>query len=168
MRERLKRSLSGRPWIQVWLPGRRRSARLPWRARLMARSALGDHQHADDAEQRDIGEADDQIELAELAQQRKQPDAESRADGAADQQHGAEREVDRARAANRPGSRWPSEAAICGATLATTTAGEMPMKISSGVIRKPPPMPNMPEMKPTASPIPRMRKTSTGRLAIGR
>ena len=39
------------------------------------------------------------------------------------------------------------------ATLATATAGEMPMKISSGVIRKPPPMPNMPEMKPTASPM---------------
>ena len=29
-------------------------------------------------------------------------------------------------------------------TLATATAGGMPMKISSGVIRKPPPMPNMP------------------------
>ena len=54
------------------------------------------------------------------------------------------------------------------ATLATATAGEMPMKISSGVIRKPPPMPNMPEMKPTASPIPSTRKTLTGRSAIGR
>ena len=54
------------------------------------------------------------------------------------------------------------------ATLATATAGETPMKISSGVIRKPPPMPNMPEMKPTASPIPRTRKTFTGRSAIGR
>ena len=39
------------------------------------------------------------------------------------------------------------------ATLATATAGAMPMKISSGVIRKPPPMPNMPEMNPTASPM---------------
>ena len=29
-------------------------------------------------------------------------------------------------------------------TVATATAGEMPMKMSSGVIRKPPPMPNMP------------------------
>ena len=53
-------------------------------------------------------------------------------------------------------------------TLATATAGEMPMKISSGVIRKPPPMPNMPEMKPTASPIPSTRKMLTGRSAIGR
>ena len=54
------------------------------------------------------------------------------------------------------------------ATLATATAGVTPMKISSGVIRKPPPMPNMPEMKPTAIPIPSTRKTSTGRSAIGR
>jgi hypothetical protein len=38
------------------------------------------------------------------------------------------------------------EAAMWLATLATATAGETPMKISSGVIRKPPPMPNMPEM----------------------
>ena len=53
-------------------------------------------------------------------------------------------------------------------TLATATAGETPMKISSGVIRKPPPMPNMPEMKPTASPIPSTRKMLTGRSAIGR
>ena len=43
---------------------------------------------------------------------------------------------------------------MAGDTVATATAGEMPMKISSGVIRKPPPMPNMPEMKPTASPMP--------------
>ncbi|MGY4412899.1 hypothetical protein ACVWW4_004635 [Bradyrhizobium sp. LB7.1] len=30
------------------------------------------------------------------------------------------------------------------ATEATATAGVMPMKIKSGVIRKPPPIPNMP------------------------
>ena len=47
-------------------------------------------------------------------------------------------------------------------TLATATGGEMPRKINSGVIRKPPPMPNMPEMKPTASPIARMTKMLTG------
>ena len=54
------------------------------------------------------------------------------------------------------------------ATLATATAGAMPTKMSSGVIRKPPPMPNMPEMKPTASPMPRIRKMLTGRSAMGR
>ena len=54
------------------------------------------------------------------------------------------------------------------ATLATATAGEMPMKMRSGVIRKPPPMPNIPEMNPTASPMPRTRKMSTGRSAMGR
>ena len=54
------------------------------------------------------------------------------------------------------------------ATVATATAGDTPTKISSGVIRKPPPMPNIPEMKPTASPIPSSRKTFTGRSAMGR
>ena len=42
------------------------------------------------------------------------------------------------------------------------------MKISSGVIRKPPPIPNMPETNPTAAPIARTRKTLTGMSAIGR
>ena len=42
---------------------------------------------------------------------------------------------------------------MCDDTVATATAGDMPMKISSGVIRKPPPIPNMPEMNPTARPI---------------
>ncbi|MEY9124487.1 hypothetical protein ABIA09_004049 [Bradyrhizobium yuanmingense] len=54
------------------------------------------------------------------------------------------------------------------ATEATATAGVMPMKIKSGVIRKPPPMPNMPETKPTAAPMASTRKTLTGRSAIGR
>ena len=53
-------------------------------------------------------------------------------------------------------------------TEATATAGEIPMKINSGVIRKPPPIPNMPETNPTAAPIARMSSTLTGRSAIGR
>ena len=54
------------------------------------------------------------------------------------------------------------------ATEATATAGVMPTKINSGVIRNPPPMPNMPDTKPTAAPIARMRNTLTGMSAIGR
>src|SRR5262249_61672212 len=57
---------------------------------------------------------------------------------------------------------------IGGVTLATATAGEMPRNISSGVMRNPPPMPNMPEMNPTARPMARMTNTLTGRAAIGR
>ena len=53
-------------------------------------------------------------------------------------------------------------------TVATATAGDTPMKMSNGVIRKPPPMPNMPEMNPTARPIASSRKMFTGRSAIGR
>ncbi len=53
-------------------------------------------------------------------------------------------------------------------TEATATAGAMPMKIRSGVIRKPPPMPNMPETNPTAAPIARSRKTLIGISAMGR
>jgi hypothetical protein len=44
----------------------------------------------------------------------------------------------------------------------------MPTKISMGVIRNPPPMPNIPEMKPTATAIPKIRKMFTGKSAIGR
>ena len=53
-------------------------------------------------------------------------------------------------------------------TLATATPGEMPRKIKSGVIKNPPPMPNIPEMNPTASPIARITNTFTGMSAIGR
>ncbi len=60
------------------------------------------------------------------------------------------------------------DAAIWLDTVATATAGEMPRKMSSGVIRKPPPMPNMPEMNPTAIPIAKTTKIFTGRSAIGR
>jgi hypothetical protein len=60
------------------------------------------------------------------------------------------------------------EAEIWLDTVATATAGEIPMKINSGVMRKPPPMPNMPEMKPTAMPIASRRKMFTGKSAIGR
>ena len=36
--------------------------------------------------------------------------------------------------------------------VATATVEGMPVKTSSGVIRKPPPTPNMPERKPTPKP----------------
>ena len=53
-------------------------------------------------------------------------------------------------------------------TLATATAGGMPVRIKSGVIRNPPPTPNMPEMKPTVIPRPRIRNKFTGSSAMGR
>ena len=49
-------------------------------------------------------------------------------------------------------------------TEATATAGVIPMKISSGVIRKPPPMPNMPDTNPTAAPVTFTFTTPTVRL----
>jgi hypothetical protein len=54
------------------------------------------------------------------------------------------------------------------ATLATATPGEIPRKIRNGVIRKPPPTPNIPDMNPTASPIERRRKIFIARSAMGR
>ena len=41
-------------------------------------------------------------------------------------------------------------------------------EISSGVIRKPPPTPNMPDRNPTAAPMPRMMKIFTESSAMGR
>ena len=58
------------------------------------------------------------------------------------------------------------EAAMWLDTVATETAGVMPMKIRSGVIRKPPPIPNIPEMKPTASPMPSRRNMLAGISAM--
>ena len=60
--------------------------------------ALDDHQHADDAEQDHVGEADGDVELAEPAQHREQPHAAERADDAADEQHRGERRIERAAA----------------------------------------------------------------------
>jgi len=51
---------------------------------------------------------------------------------------------------------------------ATATVGGMPMKINSGVSRKPPPTPNTPERNPTAAPKPSRTKMSSDTSAIGR
>ena len=69
--------------------------------------------------------------------------------------------------------RWAStpekdEATIWLASVATATAGGMPMKNRSGVIRKPPPTPNMPESTPTSPPSPTSRKAFTLTSAMGR
>ncbi len=53
------------------------------------------------------------------------------------------------------------------APVATATAAGMPISIKSGVMRNPPPMPNMPERKPTAVPMPNMVKRFTEVSAIG-
>jgi hypothetical protein len=44
----------------------------------------------------------------------------------------------------------------------------MPIKISSGVIRNPPPMPSKPDNSPTSAPIVKTTNGSTGIWAIGR
>ena len=50
----------------------------------------------------------------------------------------------------------------------TATGGGMPRNTSTGVIRKPPPMPNMPEMKPTAAPSATISGAFTATSAMGR
>ena len=60
------------------------------------------------------------------------------------------------------------EATIWLASVATATAGGMPMKNKRGVIRKPPPTPNIPESTPTRPPSPRRRKALTDTSAMGR
>ena len=54
------------------------------------------------------------------------------------------------------------------APVPTASAGGTPSKISIGVRMKPPPMPNMPESTPTASPIPSSRNRFSDISAIGR
>jgi hypothetical protein len=60
------------------------------------------------------------------------------------------------------------EANTCGASVPTATAGGIPKKIKSGVIKKPPPTPNNPERPPTNIPINIMRRIFTFISAIGR
>ena len=60
------------------------------------------------------------------------------------------------------------EATIWLASVATATAGGIPIKISSGVIRNPPPTPNSPDRNPTAPPMPKIMKTLTDNSAMGR
>ncbi len=50
------------------------------------------------------------------------------------------------------------EATVCAACVPTATDGGTPMKISSGVIRKPPPTPNRPDNSPIAPPSPRTKR----------
>ena len=45
------------------------------------------------------------------------------------------------------------EATTCAAPVPTAIEGGMPSRISSGVMMKPPPIPNMPDRMPTARPI---------------
>jgi hypothetical protein len=56
--------------------------------------ALDQHQRADDAEHRDVGHGDEEIELAGASQEFDDFDAEHRADDAACQKDGAHLEVD--------------------------------------------------------------------------
>ena len=55
---------------------------------------LGQHQSADRAEEGDVGERDDEVELAEAAQRIEDDDADDGADDAGEQQHGGELHVD--------------------------------------------------------------------------
>jgi hypothetical protein len=60
------------------------------------------------------------------------------------------------------------EATIWFAEVATATAGGMPTRNRSGVMRNPPPTPNMPDSTPTRPPRPRRRKALTETSAMGR
>ena len=60
------------------------------------------------------------------------------------------------------------EPTIWFASVATATAGGIPIKISIGVIKKPPPIPNKPDKMPTEALTPSKRKISTEISAIGR
>ncbi len=52
--------------------------------------------------------------------------------------------------------------------VATATAGGTPMKMSKGVMRKPPPIPNIPARIPPIPPSANSRNMSTGSSAIGK
>ena len=70
-------------------------------------------------------------------------------------------------------SNWPrtedmDEAAAKLAPAATATGAGMPISIKSGVIKKPPPTPKMPDKQPTTSPKVAMSHGLTAISAMGR
>ena len=72
-----------------------------------------------------------------------------------------------------PRRQWASTpdtdaATIWLASVPTATAGGTPTKISSGVMRKPPPTPKIPDKKPTPPPMPSKRKMLADISAMGR
>ena len=85
--------MNGKPWIQVCLWQLAAGGDLGPLAQ-QGPQAFDEHQRADDAEESDVAEPDHQIDLADSAQKGEEPDAEGRAEQAADQQHGAHLEVD--------------------------------------------------------------------------
>jgi hypothetical protein len=60
------------------------------------------------------------------------------------------------------------EATTWFAPVATATPGGTPTNSNSGVIKNPPPTPNMPDKKPTMPPSPKRRKALTEISAMGR
>ena len=120
-----KRIFSGRRWIQLCWPGFFSVGAAPPRVRAQRVDALDQHQSADGAEQHDVEQRDEEVELAEPAQQGEDIDAERRADDAAGQQHRAELEVERAALANAPERPEKDEAMTWLAPVATAMAGGM-------------------------------------------
>src|SRR6516164_2262320 len=108
--------------------------------------ALDHHQEAQHTEQKHVTDRNRQLDLTQSFEQRENPDPEKRAGKAADEQNVAHLEID----------------------IAPAPMGGTPMKIRSGVRRKPPPTPNTPERNPTAAPRPSSKKTSSDTSAIGR
>ncbi len=131
------------------------------------RDAFLQHQPADGRQQNDVEKRNDQIELADAAQQGEQPHTDGRPAKAADQQHGAELHIQRAAAkmGNGAGDRG-SDDLVC-----TRGNGHDRRNIVEDQKRgdeEPTAHPEHAGEKPTAAPMPRMMKTFTDNSAMGR
>lgn len=129
--------------------------------------AFDEHQPADDPEEDHVGEAHEQIDLTLLLQEIEHPDAEARAHEPACEQDHAHAQIDRAAFEMRHNARDRGGDDLVGAG-GHRHGGGMPMKNKSGVIRKPPPTPNIPDSMPTSVPSPKRRIRLTETSAMGR
>ena len=117
---------------------------------------------------RHVAQRHEQIELTDLAQDAHQPHADGCADHASGDQHQAHLDVDVAAPVLGDGTAT-EEARICIEPVPTETAGgHAHRRSSSGVSRKPPPTPNIPDRKPTAQPMLKKTATFTDISAMGR
>jgi hypothetical protein len=159
--------LNGSAWIQSALLARGRG-RAGVRARPADRAqAFDEHQRADDAEEHHVAKPHQQIDLPDPAERGEDLHPDGRPDKAAHQQDGAHLQVDGLAPEMRQHAREGG-----GDDLVRLgrhgDGGGMPMKNRSGVIRNPPPTPNMPDRMPTIPPSPSRRNAFTLTSAMGR
>ena len=156
--------LKGRAWTQLCL---RRVETLAAARLAQGVQAFDEHQHADDAEEDDVAQLDEQIDLARLAQEAEDLHPGGRPDQAPRQKDEAHADVDCLALEMGEDARDRGGDDLVASRSPPPRPAGCPTKNRSGVIRKPPPTPNMPDSTPTIPPRPSSEERVDGHLGDG-